>query len=467
MVIDPSSPFHIQIVAGSYDRILHGITATVAPVDADAAGKEKETRQKASFADTFLFSAHTSAIRCLAVSPPSKPVPGQAQKVFLASGSTDERINVYNLSVHPPSRKSQEKQKALAVAGLGKAVMQNRKNRELGTLLHHSSTVTALAFPTRGKLVSSSEDSTVGITRTRDWALLSSVKAPVPVPKGRPSGDTAALGSAPCGVNDFAVHPSLKTMITVSKGERCMRLWNLVTGKRGGVLNFTKDVLREVGEGRHSSGEGRKVVWGSTEKGEEFAVVFDRDVVVFSMDAVVKCRVLGGVVTKVHAVRYLVLDPETERSLLAVSTEDGRILFFSTRDEDLAKPEPPATMSTAKLVASIGGKDAGVANRIKDFTILRRGDAIYIVAGSSDGTIRLWRVAVDEFNNAMTEPDTPANSVGELLAVYQTHNRITCLEAFELIPTPDGVQESEDDDDEDLDENGLEDDSESDAEEES
>ena len=35
-------------------------------------------------------------------------------------------------------------------------------------------------------------------------------------------------------------------MVTVSKGERCMRLWNLVTGKKAGVLNFSRDVLHSV-----------------------------------------------------------------------------------------------------------------------------------------------------------------------------------------------------------------------------
>src|SRR4051812_42232345 len=62
-----------QVIAGSYDRVLHGITATLT---------QQGTVQ---FADTFLFNAHSSAIRCLALSTPSLPVPRQGQKVMLAT----------------------------------------------------------------------------------------------------------------------------------------------------------------------------------------------------------------------------------------------------------------------------------------------------------------------------------------------------------------------------------------------
>ena len=192
----------VQIVAGSYDRVLHGVTVTIPP------------QGDAQFADTFLFNAHASAIRSLALSPPSAPVPNQSQKIILASGSTDERINIYHLSAHAPSKITVPIIPSLTT----KAVVENPQNRELGSLLHHSSTVTALSFPNRSKLLSSAEDSTIAVTRTRDWSLLSTIKAPIPKPVGRPSGDTAPLGGAPSGINDFAVHPSTKLMISVGKG---------------------------------------------------------------------------------------------------------------------------------------------------------------------------------------------------------------------------------------------------------
>ncbi|QPC78924.1 hypothetical protein HYE68_009676 [Fusarium pseudograminearum] len=434
-----NAPETIQIVVGSYDRILHGLTVTVG-------GKEK-----AQFADTFLFNAHTSAIRCVAVSPISAPVPGQTQKVMLASGATDERVNVYNLSAHPPSRKNQELMAKVAP----RPILENSKNREVGTLLHHSSTVTSLCFPTRSKLLSSSEDSTIAVTRTRDWSLLSNIKAPIAKPLGRPSGDTAPFGGTPSGVNDFAIHPSMKLMITVSKGERSMRLWNLVTGKKAGVLNFGKDILQEAGEGKHSTGEGRRVVWGNVDGVDEFAVGFDRDVIAFGMDSVPKCRIMGSIRTKVHQFFYVALDKEGDATLLAVATEDGRILFFSTKESDLTKTDSEdKKLPTAKLVGQLGGKSDGVQGRIKDFVVVPSAEdasTLYVAGGSSDGRVRVWRVGVSELQGNNKSEEVEAK--GELLGTYETQNRITCMTGFMMIPRPDGVEDSEDElDDEDEDE---------------
>jgi protein MAK11 len=262
----------VQVVVGSYERVLHGFAASV-PLEEQKSSTE--ARQETQFADIFLFHAHASAIRCLAISP--SPSSSQGGQVILASGSTDERINLYHLSTSPPSFSSK-----VSLPTLNKAtISENPKNKELGSLLHHSSSVSGLYFPSKSKLLSASEDNTISVSRTRDWTVLSTIKAPVPKPVGRPSGDTAAPGEVPAGINDFAVHPSMKLMVSVGKGERCMRLWNLVTGKKAGVLNFGKDILQQVGEGRHSTGEGRKVTWD--EEGEEFVVAFERGAVIYGL----------------------------------------------------------------------------------------------------------------------------------------------------------------------------------------
>ncbi|EQL00617.1 hypothetical protein G6O67_008802 [Ophiocordyceps sinensis] len=441
----------IQIIAGSYDQVLHGFTATIG-------GSKGEVE----FADTFLFNAHASAIRCVAVSPPSAPVPGQTQKVLLASGSTDERINIYNLSAHPPSKKKQD----LLAKVAPRPILENRNNRELGTLLHHESTVTALRFPTRSKLLTASEDSTIAVARTRDWSVLSTIKAPIAKAHGRPSGDTAPFGGTPSGVNDFAIHPSMKLMISVSKGERCMRLWNLVTGKKAGVLNMSRDTLHEIGEGKHSTGEGRKVVWGSADGADEFAVGFERDVVVFGMDSVPKCRVLGPAArTKIHQLSYVTVDEAAGLSLLALSTEDGRVAFFSTRADDLCRQEEEAgketaqgkrtttTLKAAKLVGYVGGRGAGVTGRIKDFAVMRseaHGGRVFYVAGAgSDGKIRLWSIGAEELATGNKQKrQGPGEAVGRLLGTYETQNRVTCMAAFMMIALPEGSEESEDEPDE-------------------
>jgi protein MAK11 len=433
----------IQIITGSYDRVLHGLVATISPDD------------KVEFADTFLFNAHSSAIRCLAISPPSAPEPGKIQKVMLASGSSDERINVYHISAHPPKRTEKDDLSLIAP----RKILENPKNRELGTLLHHSSTITALAFPTKSKLISASEDSSIAVTRTRDWSLLSTIKVPRPKPQGRPSGDTAALDGIPAGVNDFAVHPSMKLMISVSKGERCMRLWNLMTAKKAGVLNFSRDILQEAGESKHSPGEGRKVVWGTTEEGDEFCVGFDRDLIVYGMDSTPKCRVMPEPRRKIHQFCYISTDSTTDSSLLTVSTEDGKLLFFSTSMEDLSSGESKADKGTqklpvAKLVAQVGGKEAGVTGRIKDFSVCKvssqQGDELLIPTGSSDGKVRLFKLSAKDLVKARKEK--APMQIGKLLGTYETQNRITCLSAFAMLPRPEGVEDSDDEFDDESDE---------------
>lgn len=422
-----NTPPTIQIITGSYDRVLHGIVAIVTEDD------------KAEFADSFLFNAHPSQIRCIGVSPPSAPAPGQDQKVLLASGSTDPKINIYSLSAHPPKRHTGDEMSKVSM----RPILENSKNRELGMYNPHDSTVTKLVFPTRSKLISSSEDSTIAVAKTRNWEQMSTIKAPKPKPMGRPSGDTAALGDTPAGINDFAVHPSMKLLLTVSKGERCMRLWNLLTGKKAAVLNFSRDMLQEAGEGKHASGEGRRVVWGPGADSEEFAVGFDRNIVVFGMDSLPRCRVLSENKTKIHQFQYL---EDTETPTIAVSTEDGRIAFFSTADEDLVTPEDKSgKLKVAKAIAQIGGKDAGVTGRVKDFTIIKREESgstvLYIVSASSDGKVRLWKLDVAELKEKADE----TRQVGKLLGMYSTDNRITCTAAFEMIPRADGAGESEDD----------------------
>lgn len=270
-----SEQISVQIVTGSYERVLHGFAATV-PADQildDNQIKTSDDAQKSlAVTDTFLFAAHSSALRCLALSPPT-----EAHKRILATGSTDERINLYNLSTSPPATSSKPQLPSLA----NTSIAENSRNRELGSLLHHARSVNKLQFPTKGKLFSAADDNTVAISRTRDWTVLSTIKCPIPKPMGRPSGDTAGPGEVPAGVNDFAIHPSMKVMVTVGKGEKSMRLWNLVTGKKAGVLNFDRELLQAVGEGRYGSGEGRKVLW--SEDGEEYVVGFERGAVIYGM----------------------------------------------------------------------------------------------------------------------------------------------------------------------------------------
>ncbi|KAF2854558.1 60S ribosome biogenesis protein Mak11 [Plenodomus tracheiphilus IPT5] len=434
----------IQVVTGSYERVLHGFAAAIPQGaltgSADNASMPAADKPKVDFTDTFLFNAHASSIRCLAISPLSD----ETSKVTLATGSTDERINLYSISTAPPVvSKNNPKLPSLH----GGSITENPKNKELGSLLHHASNITALYFPTRSKLLSSAEDSTIAITRTRDWTALSTIKAPIPKPQGRPSGDTAGPGEVPAGINDFAVHPSMKLMVSVGKGEKCMRLWNLVTGKKAGVLNFGRDILTAVGEGRFGSGEGRRVIWDH--EGEEFAVGFERGVVVFNIDSKPKGKIVPMPRTKIHQMHYL--SSKSHPAMLLVSTEDGRILLYDTNttttNDDATAEKSKDDIPSSRLVAQIGGPAAGMSGRVKDFEIISTpADSYIVVAGSSDGTVRFW--ALDEKDleddaDAGKAKGFTALQVGNLLGSYSTGTRITCLKAFAMTGKPDEEQEED------------------------
>lgn len=454
-------PVTIQVIAGTYERVLHGVTATI---DVDRDGRGQSNGADVKFADTFLFNAHDSAIRCLALSPPSKQ-----DKITLASGGSDQTVNLYQLSARSCSTGSGQKHQAPSLAG--RRIIEDPKNKELGALQHHAASVNALKFPTRSKLLSAADDNTIAIARTRDWTILSTIKIPIPKAHGRPSGDTAPTGGTPAGVNDFAIHPSMKLMVSVSKGEKCMRLWNLVTGKKAGVLNFEKALLQGVGDGRWARGEGFRVEWNSV--GEQFVIGFERGAVVFGLDSKPKSIAIPSPRSKIHQLRYIDLGSADHSSanILAVSTEDGRIIFFSTNFTVAAKSETfeeDSHLPISPVLGEIGGEISGHRGRVKDFEILRvpgNGDysGILVVTSSSEGSIRIWeldllaRLAEVQFSTPTLNPSEAVDGqhkssttskarlqVGQMLGEYETGNRITCLKAFIMVDKPDmeGVSRS-------------------------
>jgi protein MAK11 len=261
----------------------------------------------------------------------------------------------------------------------------------------------------------------------------------------------------------------MKLMITVGKGEKCMRLWNLITGKKAGVLNFDRGMLAEVGEGKYSSGEGRKVSWGSTDVGEEFSVGFERGALVFGMDSKPKCKIVPEPRTKIHQMSYVQVEEENDIQVLAVSTEDGRVLFYSTRPADLVTATPveskEAPLPAAKLIAQIGGKavtinstastkdksgkvgtkmiEVPLSVRVKDFKCLSVGEGpskyFIVVTVCSDGNVRVWKI----LRKDLASHTGSIKQIGELLGTCETGNRITCLEAFVMLPRMEGpVDES-------------------------
>jgi protein MAK11 len=144
-----------------------------------------------------------------------------------------------------------------------------------------------------------------------------------------------------------------------------------------------------------------------------------------------------------------------KQDFLAVSTEDGRVIFYSTKDLKEAEDDTECSIPHATPVAQLGGKQAGFPGRIKDFDVLSlEGQAkeyrkdVLVVTGNSDGVVRVWKITNKEVASAKEDKET--TQVGKLLSTYETGNRITCLASFVMLPAedPSTLMDSEADDSE-------------------
>ncbi|KAJ2302018.1 60s ribosome biogenesis protein mak11 [Coemansia sp. RSA 2706] len=149
------------VMAGTYERILYGLEA-------------RSIGNQLTLNPQFIFPAHIGCIKAVS-----------AGGRYLASGSTDEIIKLYDL----------------------------KKRVELGSLHEHTGSVTALQFHGSTHLLSASEDGAICIFRTRDWE-------PLKVLRGHKGA-----------VNSIAIHPSGKLALSVAQ-DRTIVIWNLLTGQR-------------------------------------------------------------------------------------------------------------------------------------------------------------------------------------------------------------------------------------------
>ena len=190
--------------------------------------------------------------------------------------------------------------------------------------------------------------------------------------------------------------------------------------------------------------------------------------------------------TKIHQMRYLSISDTggQTKDVLAVSTEDGRILFYSTdslTESGVVEPSAKLEIPLREAFGQLGGAAEGTSGRIKDFEILNMSDSrnFFIVTGSSDGAIRVWlldeaELVIEQSVLDMSLQNEPPNrakvvsngisvanndgtihaankrtsgvqpnavtQIGTLLGSYETGNRITCLKAFTMSP-PESLQE--------------------------
>ncbi|KAI5820759.1 WD40-repeat-containing domain protein [Pyronema omphalodes] len=430
--VTPMHPdtIHLQIITGTYEKTLHGFIASIPPLSTDSS--TGDISLPTTFTDTFLFSAHTSPLKTLALSPAAP----NTKKRILATSSADERINLYNLSTYLPP-----------ISNSSLAPLSGR-NRHLGTLHNHLNTPTALLFPpSRNKLISAGADGQIQILRTRDWGVLSTLKVPKPNPKpinyakdyGEgygprvPTFGSEGYGGGAGAVNDIALHPSQKILLSVGSGERAVRMWNLMTARKAGVLAFDRETVPSKfgNEGQHIEFSG---------DGESYAVAFERGVVVFGMDSRPRVRIeTKPRATKIHMIRFVTLPKQLlgqeEEEVLVVTTEDGRVLFFSPNAASVDEP---------KLLGTLGGRRMGMMGRVKDFSVVQTGGRVFVITAGSDGVVRIFdlcgegsgiEVEEGETETAKKIGDKPTEEVkvpgdrqvGKIVGIYETTRRITCM----------------------------------------
>lgn len=150
--------------------------------------------------------------------------------------------------------------------------------------------------------------------------------------------------------------------------------------------------------------------------------------------------------------------------VLAVSTEDGRVIFYSTTELKDAEEGDDSEIPYASPLAQVGGKQVELPGRIKDFEILSLADQakeirddFLVVTGNSDGVVRIWKITKKDLVPAKQSKDKDTiRQVGNLLTTYETGNRTTCMASFVMLPAEDpstlfdseGIDEDEEEEEE-------------------
>ncbi|PVU84630.1 hypothetical protein BB559_007511 [Furculomyces boomerangus] len=166
-------PTHsILIVAGTYERLLYGL---VGKLENDSLVLEPR----------FIMPTHIGCITTVGIG-------GK----FLASGSTDEVVKLFDL----------------------------KRQKELGSLHEHTGTITKIEFYGSSHCLSAATDGSICIYRTKDWELLKILKGHLKE------------------VTDISIHPTGRLAISVSR-DRTAVLWNLLTGQKALRIK-----LKSVGE---------------------------------------------------------------------------------------------------------------------------------------------------------------------------------------------------------------------------
>ncbi|KIO17670.1 hypothetical protein M407DRAFT_227773, partial [Tulasnella calospora MUT 4182] len=248
----PHKPTTFKIIAGSYEKLLYGLEGSF-PSSSTLDG----ARPKPTLVPIFIFPAHVGSVRSVAASP--------SNGKWLATGSSaDEVVRVWNL----------------------------RQKKEVGGLFQHTGSITHLTFPSPHHLLSCSEDGTIVLYRTKDWAVLREFKGH----KGK--------------VNCVAVHPSGKVALSVGS-DRTIRMWDFMRGRSAGSTKIYK--------------EAELVRWSTT--GTKFVVQTLNTIDVFSTSMTLLCQITHT--ARIQDLRFVSRPGgSTDSEVLLVAGEDKKVAMY-------------------------------------------------------------------------------------------------------------------------------------------
>ncbi|KAJ3166308.1 p21-activated protein kinase-interacting protein 1-like protein [Geranomyces variabilis] len=331
-------PYDFRLIVGTYERLLYGIDAT-RPAEASPADNA------ITLTPVFIYPAHISCIKAAATT-----------HRFLATGSTDEHIKLYDL----------------------------RQRKEVGTLMHHSGSITCLQFYKKTHLFTASEDGAISIVRTSDWEVLKT------------------LDAHKRSVNWFDVHPSGKVLLSVG-GDSTLKCWDLAKAACTYSMKLAKPAER--------------VRWSPS--GTRYAVLMNN---VVQVHDVATGEVLGSVTTtgRINSISFTTVSNAAGavEEVVVTGGEDHLVGVYAVDGSCLMR------------------WDSGHTNRIKDVDAFAiEGKPTIIATCSSDGGVRVWDLAnvesqIEELAAAAAPPSdgkkaplpkpTPA-------AEYNAKCRLTCL----------------------------------------
>ncbi|KAG9018904.1 hypothetical protein FRB90_008485 [Tulasnella sp. 427] len=371
----PHKPTTFKIIAGSYEKLLYGLEGTF-----PASSEDDRERPKPTLKPIFIFPAHVGSVRSVSASP--------SNGKWLATGSSaDEVVKVWNL----------------------------RQRKEVGGLFQHTGSITHLTFPSPHHLLSCSEDGTIVLYRTKDWAVLRVFKGH----KGK--------------VNCVAVHPSGKLALSVGS-DRTIRMWDFMRGKSAGSTKIYK--------------EAELVRWSTT--GTKFVVQTLATIDVFSTSMTLLCQITHT--ARIQDLRFVSVPGKSDGSeLLLVAGEDKKVAIYKEDKPNTSADGYTIEEPEEKLAYKVIGHFIGHDSRVKavatlPITLPSGDQTTYLSTIGSDGKIHLYD---------LLDPPLSSNDASEFpqvspIATYDTKgSRLTSLTMADDAPPQTAGKRKRDDDNDD------------------